>query len=524
MRALTRDAATFQQGLRGALAEMSRLRRWDAGTMLVRMIPPNKRWALFAVLTLGLWAGGAAAQSGDESGWFDEQGSEERPQLKIQGRGQYDPPPPDFRSEPPNASREGPAVDEDEPAYEEDTEDAESQQRATSEFAPELSPYGRWVDDPYYGRVWVPSRGVVGSDFRPYVSGGHWELTPNDEWLWASDYPFGWVTFHYGRWAWMSTGAWGWVPGYTYAPAWVNFRVGANGYVGWGPAPPYSVWRGGAYISLGYSRPVPYIFCPTTYVFSSSLPRYVVRDRYRVRSIAAQSYRYQPRYISGSVRTRSPSPREARIPSRYVPARRVVAEPRARYAATDYRRRVYEKSGPTTSRGSSPVRESRARTSSGGNRDPRWASPQRRDRSVDVSRGQRSPRGQQPSVYDRGRRGQANDPRINPRSRDPRANEPRGGGPGEPRWRNGGRDNRRDSGPATGSSSWAERRPTAPRAREDAGRGRWASPPAGAQAPGGQARRGAAAAPSDRRGDSRRGGPAPARSPSQQRSRNRDNR
>jgi uncharacterized protein DUF6600 len=480
--------------------------------MLVSMTAPIKWRALLAVLALGLWAGGAAAQSDDDSGWFEEQGGAERPKLEIHGKGQYDPPPPDFRSDPPNASSEGPAVEEDEPSYDEDTEDADSQQQAVREFSPHLSPYGRWVDDPYYGRVWVPSRGVVGSDFRPYVSGGHWELTPNDEWLWASDYPFGWVTFHYGRWAWISGGGWGWVPGYTYAPAWVDFRVGSNGYVGWGPAPPYSVWRGGLFISLGYSRPVPYIFCPTTYVFSSSLPRYVVRDRYRVRSIAAQTYRYQPRYISGSVRTRSPSPREASIPSRYVPARRVLAQPRARYAATDYRRREYDKSAPAYRAPSqSRDRQPRYRTPPSDNRsrdsrDPRWASPPRNDRGVDVTRGQRVPRGQQPGAYDRGRRGSVNDPR---------GGDARGSGPGEPRWRSGGRDNRRDGGATTGSASWAERRPTAPRAREDAVRNRWASPP------GAEPRRGAAAAPSDRRGDSRRGS-APARSPSQQRSRSRD--
>jgi hypothetical protein len=175
------------------------------------------------------------------------------------------------------------------------------------------------------------------------VSGGHWELTADDEWLWVSDYPFGWVTFHYGRWAWLSGGVgWGWVPGYVYSPAWVDFRIGSSGYIGWGPAPPYSVWRSGVFVSLGWRRPVPYIFCPTTYVFSATLPRYVVYDRYRVRSIAAQTYRYRPRHVAGSVgsravRVRSPSLREARIPSRYVPARRVIAQPRGGYVAARYR-------------------------------------------------------------------------------------------------------------------------------------------------------------------------------------------
>jgi len=298
--------------------------------MLELMTPPSKTWALLVVLALGFWAGGAAAQS-EGGDWFDEAepsapaDPEQRPTLKIEGKGPYDPPPPDFRSDPPAA-----ASDESETTVDaEDVEDAASQQQAVTEFSPRLAPYGYWVEDSYYGRVWVPHRGVVGPDFRPYVSGGHWALTPEDEWLWVSDYPFGDITFHYGRWAWLSGGSWGWVPGYVYSPAWVDFRIGASGYVGWGPAAPYSVWRGGVFIGLGVYRPAPYIFCPTTYVFSSSLPRYVVYDRHRVRSIAAHTHRYRPRYVAASgYRVRSPSVREARIPSRYVPERRVLAEPR----------------------------------------------------------------------------------------------------------------------------------------------------------------------------------------------------
>jgi hypothetical protein len=356
------------------MAEMSRLRRQDGRSMLTLMTPTNKWWALLVVLTLGFWAGGAAAQSDDDGGWFDESDTSERPQLKMHGKGPYDPPPPDFSSEPAPPSPTGPEAiaDEDEPGADADVEDADSQQRAVSEFSPHLAPYGYWIDDPYYGRVWVPSRGVVGADFRPYVSGGHWELTADDEWLWASDYPFGWVTFHYGRWAWLSGGVgWGWVPGSVYSPAWVDFRIGSSGYIGWGPAPPYSVWRGGVFVSLGWRRPVPYIFCPTTYVFSSRLPRYVVYDRHRVRSIAAHTHRYRPRYIAGSrgVRVRSPSPREARIPGRYVPTRRVIAQPRGGYVASEYR--AYG------NRRSDGVRRQESRRLDSGGRSRDYRRPQR---------------------------------------------------------------------------------------------------------------------------------------------------
>jgi hypothetical protein len=460
--------------------------------MFVSMTPLRKWRALLVVLTLGLWAGGAAAQADDDGGWFDEPDATERPQLQIHGKGQYDPPPPDFRADPPGAAPypgrpdPGPtdpgAVVEDDGSYDEDREDPSSQRRAVDEFSPHLRPYGYWVDDPFYGRVWVPHRGAVGADFRPYVSGGRWELTAGDDWLWVSDYPFGWVTFHYGRWAWLSGGlGWGWVPGYVYSPAWVDFRIGSSGYVGWGPAPPYSVWRGGVFISLGVHRPVPYVFCPTTYVFSSGLPRYVVRDRYRARSIAAQTYRYRPRYVAGSsVRVRSPSPREARIPNRYVPTRRVIAQPRGTYVASEYRGRdtggVRRDDGRRYSvRGSSAASEPRYRTSRGSRDD--------RDRRVMPS--QRASRSPAPAASGTYRERQSSPPRATP---------------GETRSR----------------SDWGDRR-ASPRARDDGGRDRAGARPTPSD------RRPPAAGGGDRRGAAPRAGTSHGGSSgNQQRSRSRD--
>jgi hypothetical protein len=124
------------------------------------------------------------------------------------------------------------------------------------------------------------------------------------------------------------------VPGYVYAPAWVDFHVGAAGYVGWAPLAPRYVWRSGAFVSVGLWGPPPVVFCPTRYVFVRSMPRYVVRDRVRVRSMAAQTRVYRgPRYLSGNYVARGPSPAELRIPrsalpERRVEYRRVIAEPR----------------------------------------------------------------------------------------------------------------------------------------------------------------------------------------------------
>src|SRR5689334_22089300 len=82
-------------------------------------------------------------------------------------------------------------------------------------FYDDLSPYGQWVNDPYYGYVWVPS---MGPDFRPFYTGGHWVYTEYGN-MWVSDYPWGWAPFHYGRWVYDDSYGWTWIPGNTWGPA-----------------------------------------------------------------------------------------------------------------------------------------------------------------------------------------------------------------------------------------------------------------------------------------------------------------
>ena len=41
---------------------------------------------------------------------------------------------------------------------------------------------------------------------------------------WASEEPFGWATYHYGRWGYSDRMGWFWVPGNRWAPAWVAWR------------------------------------------------------------------------------------------------------------------------------------------------------------------------------------------------------------------------------------------------------------------------------------------------------------
>jgi hypothetical protein len=118
-----------------------------------------------------------------------------------------------------------------------------------------LAPYGSWNEDPRLGLVWSPAREGVGAAFVPYATHGRWthrafesaESAPVDEYVWVSDLPWGWVTFHYGRWTFAGDRGWAWVPGRRYAGAWVDWRApergDASAVVGWGPTPPSLLWR-----------------------------------------------------------------------------------------------------------------------------------------------------------------------------------------------------------------------------------------------------------------------------------------
>jgi uncharacterized protein DUF6600 len=107
------------------------------------------------------------------------------------------------------------------------------------DFRGTLSPYGEWIDVPGVGEVWRPYDRVVGTDFQPYSTGGHWVYTDYG-WTWQSDYPWGWAPFHYGRWVYRSRWGWLWRAGREWGPAWVEWRQG-GGYVGWAPMRPEGV-------------------------------------------------------------------------------------------------------------------------------------------------------------------------------------------------------------------------------------------------------------------------------------------
>jgi len=145
---------------------------------------------------------------------------------------------------------------------------------ALTDFGPSLAPYGTWADDSAYGTVWRPSPDVVGDDFEPYVSAGHWAY--DDDYVWVSDYDWGWVPFHYGRWVYGPGAGWEWIPGRSYAGAWVSWRIG-GGYVGWAPLAPTWGWRGGAPALLRtVATAPPYAFVGTRDLFARSVGQRVI--------------------------------------------------------------------------------------------------------------------------------------------------------------------------------------------------------------------------------------------------------
>jgi len=155
---------------------------------------------------------------------------------------------------------------------------ADTDPSALTDFRAALDPHGTWVEDTTYGTTWVPNAEEVGPEFQPYVSNGSWAY--DDDYSWQSGYEWGWVAFHYGRWLWIDGRGWSWVPGREYAGAWVEWRIGPDGYgyIGWGPLAPQWGWHGGtAYqYGAGWVRPAPPVYCTTGEVFAPRIAAHVV--------------------------------------------------------------------------------------------------------------------------------------------------------------------------------------------------------------------------------------------------------
>jgi hypothetical protein len=143
---------------------------------------------------------------------------------------------------------------------------------ALTDFHSALDSHGTWVDDPTYGTVWVPNSSEVGAGYTPYQTAGHWALDANDQYVWVSDYDWGWAPYHYGRWVEIEGRGWSWIPGRVYSGAWVNWGAdGAYGTVGWAPMPPEYVWRGGVAVSYSYSGPARWSYVGRGDVFATNV-------------------------------------------------------------------------------------------------------------------------------------------------------------------------------------------------------------------------------------------------------------
>jgi hypothetical protein len=146
-------------------------------------------------------------------------------------------------------------------------------------FNDALDPYGYWVEDPGYGRVWRPSR--VSDDWGPYTR-GNWVYTREYGWVWVSDEPYGWIVYHYGHWVWSDRYGWVWVAGADWSPAWVEWCYG-GGYVSWEPMPPDPSWQG-AYYYGSYDCSSPAYYSRAVFVSETYFGRPGMRSHYVPRS------------------------------------------------------------------------------------------------------------------------------------------------------------------------------------------------------------------------------------------------
>jgi hypothetical protein len=85
----------------------------------------------------------------------------------------------------------------------------------------DLNYYGSFFMANGYGYVWQPygfANSMLGFD--PY-SMGAWLFSPGIGYSFASQYPWGWLPYHYGSWAFLGGGVgWAWIPGGNYGRGW----------------------------------------------------------------------------------------------------------------------------------------------------------------------------------------------------------------------------------------------------------------------------------------------------------------
>jgi hypothetical protein len=188
-------------------------------------------------------------------------------------------------------------------------------------FYADLAPYGRWVDHPIYGAVWVPATHEPG--WAPY-SEGRWVWTTDYGWYWDSDEEFGWATYHYGRWVLTADLGWVWVPDEVWGPGWVDWRY-SDAYVGWSPMPPEYRWRGGTFVAANIDLGAPHYASTWTFVSDSDFARGNVRGHHLSRERNGE-------LIKASVRVTNYAAVDGRIVNRSIDRAALSARAKVRVA------------------------------------------------------------------------------------------------------------------------------------------------------------------------------------------------
>ena len=189
---------------------------------------------------------------------------------------------------------------------------------ALDQFRAELEPHGSWEEDRRLGVVWYPSRAEVGANFTPYATHGRWTYGQG-EYVWVSTLPWGWATFHYGRWMFSGPRGWAWVPGRRYAGAWVVWRTGSSGYVGWGPAPANWYWQNEVPVRTPKPTTLGFVYCKTSDLFAPAIATKLIGmpDVVRI-ATETKPYAWQEKSTSLAPMSNAPHPTEIGIPMESV--------------------------------------------------------------------------------------------------------------------------------------------------------------------------------------------------------------
>ena len=125
--------------------------------------------------------------------------------------------------------------------------------------------------------VWKPSveLGVAltageAKVFTPY-SNGQW-VNSDAGWYFKAPTPVEETVSHYGRWVNSPTAGWLWVPGRVWAPAWVDWKQNDN-YVSWAPLPP-SVYLNSGTLSVPAINDNDYVVVGNKYFLEPQIYRY----------------------------------------------------------------------------------------------------------------------------------------------------------------------------------------------------------------------------------------------------------